>query len=312
MMNQRHDSQDESTAILDRAIEATRRFTKTSGVPPDLLDRAKQLAAHSFPEFRNSGGVSACRHVWPSWLPQLALSLAVFATVGILVTGLFNHRSVAFADVLEAINKIKAVRFAVCIKGLNGLGEEQSGIWYESDTGVSRTEYPDTVFLLDARLGRMMMLRAREQVAVFSPITADTNRPMSGGLMEACRRDIAAARLGGRERIDGIDTEILSVTKESTTDTYWINPSTRLPVRIQTRQTVMGRDVIVLADRFEWNVEIDPAQIEFQTPAGYRSIEVNEGEGVVFDKTGQPLRTETVFEQPARHQLPGDANAGNE
>jgi len=276
------------SSLVDRAVLAVRETSPSAPVPPDLVAAVANFdtpAGFSVPQ---PAAEPAPR---PSLLRLLliALSVAVLVAAGAFMISPLDRQSVAFADVAYQIRKIKAVRCTIRVAGLRDDVPEQAGVHYESDTGICRTEYPDAVLLTDPKAGRLLMLRPQEQVAVESPLRPDPDHPAASGLIEAFRQEIGKARAAGRERIDGIDTQVFELTRGSSLETYWVDPTTRLPVRVEARTQVMGRDTTWTMDRFEWGVSLDPDLLSFGVPAGYRSTVFDPGEPMRFDDHGNPL-----------------------
>jgi hypothetical protein len=124
------------------------------------------------------------------------------------------------------------------------------------------------VTLVDSRAGTFVHLVPAERKAVVSKTEA-ADRPEQDFF--ECFEAIAPndGQPQGRERVDGIDTEVFKVTRGGSTQTFWINPATRLPVRLTHRFDMGDGAMTITMKDFEWDPKVDPALLVVAVPEGY-------------------------------------------
>lgn len=270
----------DAASPLDRAIEATRRLTAVSNVPHHVVARARSLAesGHTVPRPVEPAQKSVAGPLGSGrsrrTLLQIALTLALLVGVGTAATlsGLLQPTS-AFAAAAEQVRKMSVVRF---VAEVNSAGTVSRFTQIQTAAGVTRLEMGGDagVMLVDSRVGTMVHLVPAERMAFVSK-TAGADRP-DQDLFE-CFEAIAPndGKAQGRERIDGIDTEVFKVTQGESTQTFWINPATRLPVRMTQQFDMSGSLMTITMKDFEWDPEIDPALLVVAVPEGYARSDLN-------------------------------------
>jgi hypothetical protein len=270
----------DAASPLDRAIEATRRLTAAPNVPHHVVARARNLAASALavPRVAEPAQKSVAGPLGSGrnrrTLLQIALTLALLVGVGTAATlsGLLQPTS-AFAAVVEQVRKISVVRFVAEGK-LAGTVSRFTQI--QTAAGVTRLEMGGDagVVLVDSRVGTMVHLVPAERMAFVSK-TAGADRPAQDFF--ECFEAIAPndGQPQGRERIDGIDTEVFKVTQGESTQTFWINPATRLPVRMTQQFDMSGSLMTITMKDFEWDPEVDPALLVVAVPEGYARSDLN-------------------------------------
>ncbi|MHC4426583.1 MAG: hypothetical protein ACYSYV_10860 [Planctomycetota bacterium] len=88
----------------------------------------------------------------------------------------------------------------------------------------------------------------------------------------------------GRDKIDGIDVEGIEVydpnlctasfTVDSLTAQLWVDIETNLPVLLKAEiKGTKGEKAILEAEKFQWNVELDPSIFEPNIPDDYTAVE---------------------------------------
>jgi len=295
---------------LDRAIEATRRLTAAPHVPPHVVARARNLAAsgHTVPRPVEPAppSIAAPHRSGRSrrTLLQIALTLALLAGVGIAATlsGLIKPTS-AFAAAVEQVRKMSVVRF---VSEVNYAGSVSRFTQIQTAAGVTRLEMGGDagVALVDSRAGTMVHLVPAERKAFVSQ-SAGADRPDQD--LFKCFEAIAPndGQPQGRERVDGIDTEVFKVTQGGSTQTFWINPTTRLPVRMTHRFDMSGSLMTITMRDFEWDPEVDPALLVVAVPEGYARSDLTPAaqaaeKPVVADETAAGVnRAARPAEKPA-------------
>lgn len=270
----------DAASSLDRAIEATRRLTAAPHVPPHVVARAQALAAsgHTVPRPVEPASPSrAAPHRTGGsrrTLFQIALTLALLVGVGAAasLSGLLKPTS-AFAAAVEQVRKMSVVRF---VAEVNSAGTVSRFTQIQTAAGVTRLDMGGDagVMLVDSRAGTMVHLVPAERMAFVSK-TEGADQPAQDFF--ECFETIAPndGQPQGRERVDGIDTEVFKVTRGESTQTFWINPATRLPVRMTDRFNMPDGAMTIEMKDFEWDPEVDPALLAVAVPEGYARSDLN-------------------------------------
>lgn len=269
----------DAASPLDRAIEATRRLTAAPNVPYHVVARARSLAAsgHTVPRPVEPASPSrAAPHRTGGsrrTLLQIALTLALLVGVGIAasLSGLLKPTS-AFAAAVEQVRKMSVVRF---VTEVDSAGTVSRFTQIQTAAGVTRLEMGGDagVMLVDSRAGTMVHLVPAGRMAFVSK-TEGADQPAQD-LFE-CFETIAPndGQPQGRERVDGIDTKVFKVTRGGSTQTFWINPATRLPVRMTHQFDMSGSLTTITMKDFEWEPKVDPALLVVAVPEGY-AVDIN-------------------------------------
>jgi hypothetical protein len=268
----------DAVSPLDRAIEATRRLTAVPHVPLHVVAMARNLAASGRtaprPVELASQSTSAPLRSGLSRrsLLQIALTLALLVGVGMAATlsGLLQPTS-AFAAAVEQVRKMSVVRFIV---ETNDDGQASRQTVIATAAGFTRLEGEGGVTLVDSRAGETMQLVPAERKAFLSKTDA-ADRPDQDFF--ECFEAIAPnnGQPKGREQVDGIDTEVFKVTQGGSTQTFWINPVTRLPVRMTQQFDMSGSLMTITMKDFEWDPKVDPSLLAVAIPEGYVRADMN-------------------------------------
>lgn len=267
-------NQCDASSVLDRAIAATRRLPLPMTAPPAAIERAQRLAASEAgrqfvtPAPSALGGRperSSSRTMF-----QTALVLALLVGGGAVATlSELGRPASVFAAAIEQVRKISVVRFAVNVKTPGNAGGDLQGTQIETDTGITRLEHAGLVKLIDSRAGRILQLVPAERKAFVSEMKAAAAQPEAQFF--ECFESIVPkdGHAKGRERIDGFDSEVFEITQGASTQTFWIDPQTRLPVQMTHRFKMVDGEMIITMNHFEWNPAVEPALLAVTIPEGY-------------------------------------------
>lgn len=270
----------DAASPLDRAIEATRRLTAVPHVPLHVVARARNLAASGRtvprPVELTPTSMAAPFRSGRSrrTLLQIALTLALLVGGGVAATlsGLLQPTSV-FAAAVEQVRKMSVVRF---VAEVNHAGMVSRYTQIQTAAGVTRLDMGGDagVMLVDSRAGTTVHLVPAERKAFVSK-TEGSDRPEQD-LFE-CFEALAPndGQPQGRERVDDIDTEVFKATQGESTQTFWINPATRLPVRMTHRFNMPDGAMTITMKDFEWDPKVDPALLVVAVPEGYARSDLN-------------------------------------
>jgi hypothetical protein len=282
--------------VVDRAVEALLQSTRTTSVPTGLAERAIALQAADsatvLPEPAAQVRVPA-----RSWrLPRLvsiAASLGLLAVMGALAVGYLGRPTSAFAEVVDTLRRAVTVSYTK--------HDRRGGTARVVEHGsVLRTEHDDgTISILNYGTGKAVELNPKEKTAVLGTVDPDA-MPDIGSLLSFCREKLNAqdGKLVGRARIGEIDAEQYTSVRDGMAFQIWVNPATRLPLKME----IKGPEWLAAKHRFtntfedfDWSPQVNPAAMRVEVPADYReetsqSIEI----GVMTkDKLAALLRQRT-------------------
>lgn len=138
------------------------------------------------------------------------------------------------------------------------------------------------VTILDGTSHRMVILDAAKKSAM---VMENVNPPQDFAAQTVERlRNLPAkdARPVGRERIGGVEAEGYRVEERGMPLVAWIDPATRLPLRIDIEAKVAGKEVRGTMTDFQLDPPLDDSLFRADPPAGY-AVQTMNG-GLVFDK----------------------------
>mgnify|MGYP006276762657 CR=1 FL=1 len=269
--------------LLDRAVTAVRDRGAHDRPPAALLDRT--VAAMD----------AAARAPRPWLATRLGRPLAAIAATAALATAaavmiavvlpLGSGGGSAFAAMLERVREMKSMRCKTTFLYPDSPEPDAkvSGITTETAAGTRLEMGP--VVTIFGRDGTTLILNTTTK-------TASTLSHEEGGAPRAPRPDLLAKFRevdgGPGEQIEGRQVGAVAavgyrVKSRLVTDSpamrVYIDPATSLPVRVEQdldlpEGRVMRRVVHVYSD-FEWDVDVDPALVSLDPPAGYRREQVD-------------------------------------
>ncbi len=138
------------------------------------------------------------------------------------------------------------------------------------------------VSILDGNRGRMVIL----DVAKKSAVVLENARPpedLAARTVEEIRSLTGkGATPAGRERIGGVEAEGYKVEKKGASMVAWVDPKTKLPLRIDVSQRVANQDVRATLSDFQLDPVLDDVLFRADPPEGY-SVQTMNG-ALMFDK----------------------------
>lgn len=138
------------------------------------------------------------------------------------------------------------------------------------------------VSILDGGRARMVILDPARKSAI---VLENTRPPKDVAAQNVdALRDLTGkdSRPAGRERIGDVDAEGYRVERPGGgTIVTWVDPRTRLPVRIDVAQRVAGQETRATLTDFQLDPPLDDALFRADPPAGY-SVQTMNG-GLLFD-----------------------------
>ena len=237
-------------------------------------------------------------YIMRSRLPKLAAAAAI--AIAVLIVSLTDKESVAWASVVERVEQIKTVAYQMnmTMKGMMGMPEDKSinidmeaKFAYDEGFAINSNTYVDD----ESVKTRTYVLFGEEAiVSVIPQKKAYLKMKLTGELLEKLKKDNGDPREMlkqtmeydytklGRDTIDGITVEGIEVTDpamgEGMFDTIvarlWCDVKNDLPVLMTMKGSASDGDVVldITLDDFQWDVEINPAELEPNIPQDYELL----------------------------------------
>jgi outer membrane lipoprotein-sorting protein len=138
------------------------------------------------------------------------------------------------------------------------------------------------VSILDGARGRMVILDAAKKSAIVLENVKPPEDLAAQTVEELRNLPGKDGKPAGRERIGDVDAEGYRVEERGGTIVAWVDPKTRLPVRIDVDQTVADKRVRATLTDFQLDPPLDDALFRADPPEGYAVRTMNGG--IIFDK----------------------------
>jgi hypothetical protein len=257
--------------VVDRAVEALVQNTRTTGLPAGLAKRAIALQTAGDETVRPEPTVHIRVPVRSRRLPRfayIALSLGLLAAMGALAVGYLGRPAPAFAEIVQNIRRAVTVSYTK----RDGRGGTVRVVEHGS---VVRSEHDDgTVLIVHYGMGKLVELNTQAKTAVVGSVDRDL-LPDIGSLLSFCRGKLTAqdGTLAGHGKIGEIDAEQYTSVRDGMAFHIWVNPATRLPLKME----IKGPEWLAAKHRFtntfedfNWSPQVDPAAMRVEVPAGYR------------------------------------------
>ncbi|MGB2865534.1 MAG: LamG domain-containing protein [Sedimentisphaerales bacterium] len=289
-------------------------------------DELKMQLLSAFPKHRLQPTVHTV-HVWRIIMNKPLVKLAVAAVIIVAVLIGLNilpiSGGVALAEVLDKVRDIKTVFYKTKadIKGLPGTPADQithitTEVKLSYDKGVrinsqiqlpQRTVKTDTYILFDKRVLYTLMPADKKYIEMTLTDELMEKMDSEGGdpvtllkAMAGCEHvDLGHDTINGIEvwGIEATDpvlgTKLGSALSSGMFDSIvvrlWVDVKTKLPVRLTAQGSSKNGEISMdcVIDEFQWDVEIDPAELEPAIPEDYELLGQatwdvgNEGEDIV-------------------------------
>ena len=288
-------------------------------------DELKMQLLSSFPKHRLQPTVKTVptrRIIMDKQFVKFAVAAVIIVAV-LIGLNIFSNGGVALADVLDKVSHIKTVfyRTKADIKGLPGAPADQithftTQVRLSYDKGVhiksqiqlpQRTIERESYILFDKRLLYTLMPADREYIEMtltdelMEKMDTENGDPVT--LLKALadcepvdlgHDTINGTKVWGIEATDPVlGTKLGSVLSSGMFDNIvvrlWVNVDTRLPVRLTAQGSAQNGAISLdlIIDEFQWDVAMDPAELELTIPADYKLLGqatwgvTNEGEDIV-------------------------------
>jgi outer membrane lipoprotein-sorting protein len=229
--------------------------------------------------------------------PKL-LAAAAVALVGIVCVVLLrgpSSRTSAFADTLKAMAEVKTAHIFGTLHGMD------ADAWLSVEHGI-RIEYPGRLLIVtpestwdyDDQANQVTITDADPEAVSRALAELSGTRWLAKASAEA-DYSVSEATLGGRpaKRIDiGLRPD------EPGTATLWIDAETLRIVRMEvSRVSEDGTDLPKDALDIEYDIAVDPALFEFETPAGAKVVDARIGSlQEIIDEAMKAAETTPIHE----------------
>lgn len=209
----------------------------------------------------------------------------------------------AFAEMAQKMKSAHTLAYRMTIESSTLKNPSRTRV-IMSEPGLLRMEMKDgSIVINDWKQGKTLNLNPADKTFTLHEWKDKAPRGSSGPAtsLERWRQLIDGdAKPLGRKTIGGIQAEGYRITGTGTETTLWINPTTRSPVQIESKDRVMGRmsgkdsrsivsDLRTTMTDFQIDPEIDDALFRLEPPPGYtrstKSVFSGSVVGVMGDKT---------------------------
>lgn len=266
--------------IVEQAVAALRANRLDDRPPPALLDRtvAALDAAARAPR-------PAARLGRPLLAIAAAAALATAAAVMLAVVSPPGSGSgSAFAAMLDKVREMKSVRYRVTVPGVElTAGAEKAPFFVTIETTEGARLEVGPLVTVFRRDGILMLDTEGKSATMFSNDEAKDRQRQRPDLLAKFRRaDGSWGEPIAGKQVGSVATRGYRVTKkwigendpELVSMQVYVDPATELPVRVEQEVRLSDdeksqRLTAVLSD-FEWDIEVDPALLSLDSPAGYR------------------------------------------
>jgi len=234
-----------------------------------------------------------------SKLPKLAAAavIVIAVTIGLNITG---KDGVAWAQLVENVEKIRTVAYQMQMKmkGMTGIPEGKTIVsTMEAKFVYDKGFVIDTITHVDDRdvkTKSYVLFDKDTLVSVIPQKKAYLKMKLTGELLEKMKKDNGDPRAMlkqtmeyeytelGRDTINGITVEGIEVTDpamgEGMFDTIvaqlWCDVKTDLPVLMTMKGSASNGEMVldITLDDFNWDVEIDPAELVPDIPEDYELL----------------------------------------
>ena len=273
--------------IIDAAVAALRE-TAVAEHPSAALVERTIAAMQSHGGRPGPAGTAAAgrssRAGW--WRVGIAATVGLAAALAVMIMPGISGRdgNAAFAAMLEKVREAKSVRYRITVPGVEqAAGTAKTPFFVTIETAEGARLEMGPLVTVFGRDGGLMLDTEGKSATTFSNDEAKDNRRQRPDVLAKFRQ--ADGSWG--EPIEGKQVGTVAargyrMTKKwiGENDPEWvsmrvyIDPATDLPVRVEQEVRLSDdeqsqRFVSVLSD-FEWDIEIDPALLSLDPPAGYR------------------------------------------
>jgi outer membrane lipoprotein-sorting protein len=255
---------------LDHAEEALRRTLIPDGPPQETISRT--LAA------LNAKTFSSATPFLSSTTVKSALKVAAAVLVaagGVLYFALAPtaKATTAFAELAQKLRNAHTLSHRMTIEGPD-LKTTFKGRYFFKEPKLMRNELDGgVVSILDGARAKQLILDPAAKSALLIESKAPepaAAAPAAGGLIESLRQLTEGdAKAVGEKVIGTVRARGYLVNKLGVEMTIWVDPGTRLPLRIECLDHSQGKEFRMTLTDFQIDPVLDDALFSLDLPAGY-------------------------------------------
>jgi outer membrane lipoprotein-sorting protein len=288
-------------------IKAILKSIGAEAVPADVHKIAQETSnnfSRSLTQPQQPGQHTLLEYIMRSKMPKLAAAAVLIIAVLIGIDMFSDTGGVAWAELVEHVEKIKTVAYQMKMKmkGMPGMPEDQPlninmqanlaydvGFYIDSHTHVDDKDISGKTYILFDE-GALVTVIPQEKKYIRMNLTDELLAEMKkengdprATLKEMMKQEYIEL---GRDVINGVDVEGIEVTdmkegplmRGAMFDEFafrvWVDVETELPVQMTMKGSADNGEVVmdITMDNFEWDVEIDPAELEPNIPGDYELL----------------------------------------
>ena len=178
----------------------------------------------------------------------------------------------AFAEMAQKLSKAHTLSYRTSTEGPD-MKEPFKGRCFFKEPNLTRTEMDnESVVIMDGSQGKQLILDPTAKSALLLEGKADAPRAADGGagLIEHLRQMTEGdAKPVGEKNIGEVRARGYLVNKLGTEMTIWVDPGTRMPLRMELVGRFQGKEFRSVACDFQVDVALDDALFKLEPPAGY-------------------------------------------
>jgi hypothetical protein len=287
-------------------IEEILKSIGSESVPADVHKIAQETSnnfSKSLMQPRKPRQHIILEFIMKSGIPKLAAAAVIVIAVLIGLNIISDDSGVAWGELVEHVEKIKTVvyQMRMKVKGMPGMPEDQpininmeaklaydQGFYIESSTAVENREILTKNYILFDE-GAIVAVIPKEKKYIRMTLTDELLAEMEKKngdprttLKEMMKNEYTVL---GRDVINGIEVEGIEVTDpnlalqgagmfDDFTAQLWCDVETDLPVLMTMKGSASNGELVLdmTMDNFQWDVEIDLAELEPNIPDDYELL----------------------------------------
>ncbi len=254
---------------LSEAEACLRRIQIPPGPSEETVGRT--LAALQAKK-RSKGNLLSRRNLMTT---SIKIAAAVLVTAGGLIYFAVAppvKATTAFAEMAQKLSKAHTLSYRTSMEGPD-MKEPFKGQCFFKEPNLTRTEMDnESVVIMDGGQGKQLILDPATKSALLLEGKADAPRAADGGagLIEHLRKlSEGDAKPVGEKNIGDVRARGYLVNKLGTEMTIWVDPATRMPLRMESVSRFQGKEFRSVASDFQIDVALDDALFKVAPPAGY-------------------------------------------
>jgi outer membrane lipoprotein-sorting protein len=285
-------------------IEEILKNIGTEAVPADVHKIAQETSNNFSRSLTQPQQHILLEYIMRSRIPKLAAAavIVIAVLVGLNITS--ETGGVAWGELVEHVEKIKTVvyQMKMKMKGMQGMPEDQPisinmqaklayevGFCIDSSTHVDNKDMVTKTYVLFDE-GAIVSVIPQEKMYIRVNLTDEllTQMEKENGDPRATLREMMKNEYTelGEDVIEGVKVEGIEVTEmkegplmrgamfDEFAFRVWVDVETELPVLMTMKGSASNGEVVldITMDNFDWDAEIDPAELEPNIPEDYELL----------------------------------------